>query len=76
MVGDRDKKLPTPSRKEPMAKSQPKGDEAPDPDADTPVAPPSGPLSLYRGRIEGLYESSAVLVTKTIDGAAVWVPGH
>jgi hypothetical protein len=44
--------------------------------ADVYVAPPAGPLALYRVRLEGsAYAESPVLVTKIVDGAAVWVPG-
>jgi hypothetical protein len=48
-------------------------DEAP-PD-DVAVAPPSGPLALYRARLEGsAFTETPALVTKVVDGAAVWVP--
>ncbi len=54
----------------------PEGEEA---DADAPtdvdVPPPSGPLALYRVRLEGSpYTEPPALVTKVVDGAAVWVP--
>jgi hypothetical protein len=45
-----------------------------DPDADVPITPPAGPLSLYRGKLEGLYTEAPVLIVKVVDGPAVWVP--
>ena len=40
---------------------------------DVQVAPPTGPLSLYRLRLEGAFTDKPVLVVKVVDGAAVWV---
>jgi hypothetical protein len=46
--------------------------DAPD---DVAVPPPSGPLSLFRGRLEGsAFTESPALIVKVVDGAAVWVP--
>ena len=46
--------------------------DAPD---DVAVPPPSGPLSLFRGRLEGsAFTESPALIVKIVDGAAVWVP--
>jgi len=46
--------------------------DAPD---DVPVPPPSGPLSLFRARLEGsAFTESPALIVKVVDGAAVWVP--
>ena len=43
--------------------------------ADTGMAPPSGPLSLFRAKLEGsAFTESPILVVKIVDGAAVWVP--
>ena len=42
---------------------------------DVSVAPPSGPLSLYRLRLEGAFTDRPALLVKIVDGAAVWVPG-
>ena len=42
---------------------------------DVSVAPPSGPLSLYRLRLEGAFTDRPTLLVKIVDGAAVWVPG-
>jgi hypothetical protein len=52
--------------------------EAGDPPAaldDVSVAVPSGPLSLYRLRLEGAFTDRPALLVKVVDGAAVWVPG-
>lgn len=42
---------------------------------DVSVAPPSGPLSLFRLRLEGAFTDRPALLVKVVDGAAVWVPG-
>lgn len=41
---------------------------------DVNVAPPAGPLALYRVRLEGAFTDRPTLLVKVIDGAAVWVP--
>ena len=41
---------------------------------DVAVAPPTGPLALYRGSIEGAFTLAPVVIVKIVDGAAVWVP--
>ena len=42
---------------------------------DVAVPPPSGPLSLYRVKLEGSpYTETPALVARNVDGAAVWVP--
>jgi hypothetical protein len=41
---------------------------------DVVIAPPTGPQSLYRVQLEGAYTASPKLVTKVVDGAAVWIP--
>ena len=41
---------------------------------DVPVAPPSGPLALYRVKIDGAHNASPARIVKVIEGAAVWVP--
>lgn len=41
---------------------------------DVAVAPPSGPLSLYRGSVEGAFTLAPTMIVKIVDGAAVWVP--
>lgn len=48
------------------------GDDAPA--DDVAVAPPSGPLALYIAQLEGAFTTSPKLVTKIVDGAAVFVP--
>jgi hypothetical protein len=39
-----------------------------------PVAPPTGPLSLYRGQLDGPYTTTPQLVARDVEGAAVWIP--
>lgn len=43
---------------------------------DVEVAPPSGPLALYRAKLEGPFTEAPVLVLKVVDGAVVWVPAR
>jgi hypothetical protein len=42
---------------------------------ETEIVMPHGPLSLYRVKLDGsAFTETPVLVTKNVDGAAVWVP--
>lgn len=43
-------------------------------DDDVPVPLPTGPLALYAARLAGPYSLAPKLVTKVVDGAAVWLP--
>ena len=58
---------------EPMNEPEAEGEPAPIDDVE--VAPPSGPLALYRVRLEGAFNDAPALIVKIVDGAAVWVPG-
>jgi hypothetical protein len=61
------------TKKKPADPDESEGDDN-EPD-DTAVAVPSGPLSLYRVKLEGsAFTETPALVTKNVDGAAVWVP--
>jgi hypothetical protein len=53
---------------------EPEAGDAPPANDDVSVAPPSGPLSLYRVRLEGAFTDRPTLLVKVVDGAAVWVP--
>ena len=53
---------------------EPEAAEAPPANDDVSVAPPTGPLSLYRLRLEGAFTDRPTLLVKVVDGAAVWVP--
>jgi hypothetical protein len=53
---------------------EPEAVGAPPANDDVSVAPPSGPLSLYRLRLEGAFTERPTLLVKVVDGAAVWVP--
>ena len=61
------------------AKAPPKkpanDDEQGEADDDVAVALPTGPLALYRAKLDGPYDAAPIVVTKNVDGAAVWVPG-
>jgi hypothetical protein len=50
------------------------GDESV-PTDDVSVAPPTGPLALYRLKLAGAFNESPALIVRVLDGAAVWVPG-
>jgi hypothetical protein len=54
--------------------SEPGGSDPGPSSDDVSVAPPSGPLSLYRVRLEGAFTDKATLLVKVVDGAATWVP--
>ncbi|HEX8108565.1 MAG TPA: hypothetical protein VF516_12615, partial [Kofleriaceae bacterium] len=54
---------------------EPEAGEPPPAIDDVSVAVPSGPLSLYRLRLECAFTDRPTLLVKVIDGAAVWVPG-
>ncbi|HEY4056588.1 MAG TPA: hypothetical protein VGM39_08260 [Kofleriaceae bacterium] len=66
------KKAPPGAEPSGEAENSGEGDEEVD---DVEVAPPSGPLALYRAQLSGAYTTSPALIVKAIDGAAVWVPG-
>jgi hypothetical protein len=76
------RKLPKDKHGRPIVPASPPPDEptdSPEGDEEAPVedvlvAPPSGPLSLYRAKLEGAFTESPKLIVKQIDGAAVWVP--
>ena len=54
--------------------NEPEAGDAPPANDDVNVAPPTGPLSLYRVRLEGAFTDKPVLLVKVVDGAAVWIP--
>jgi hypothetical protein len=66
----------TPVKKDAKKKAQTEDSETDDaPAVDVAVPLPSGPLSLFRARLEGsAFTESPALVIKVVDGAAVWVP--
>jgi hypothetical protein len=67
------KKAPEPPPDEP---TESEGGDAEPAGDDVAVPPPSGPLSLFRAKLEGsAFTESPALVVKIVDGAAVWVPG-
>jgi hypothetical protein len=53
---------------------EPESADAPPASDDVSVAPPTGPLALYRTRLEGAFTDRPTLLVKVVDGAAVWVP--
>ena len=78
VLGNRDgSKRQTPAtKKKPDSSGEAENPDEAVPVDDVAVPPPTGPLALYRIRLEGSpYTESPALVTKVIDGAAVWVPG-
>ena len=67
------KKAPEPPPDEP---AESEGEDAEPAGDDVAVPPPSGPLSLFRAKLEGsAFTESPALIVKIVDGAAVWVPG-
>ena len=89
VLGNRDgshRQTPTPTKKsgkpDPKAKKiadeptdEPETESADTSAGDVAIAPPTGPLSLFRTRLEGsAFTESPALIAKIVDGAAVWVP--
>ena len=66
------KKAPDPS--DPTNEPEQEGDDDSDATDDVAVAPPSGPLALYRAKLDGAFTDRPVLLVKVVEGAAVWVP--
>lgn len=65
-------------KKEPPLEAQPTEEpenpgEAPEPIDDVAVPPPTGPLALYRAKLDGPYTESPPMIVKLVDGAAVWI---
>lgn len=58
---------------EPLDEDEDTGEDAVTDDVQ--VAPPSGPMSLYRTTLNGPYSLSPALIVRVVDGAAVWIPG-
>jgi hypothetical protein len=67
-----------PAKQPPAPPAEPEDPEHPasaaGPVDDVAVAPPTGPLSLYRAKLDGPYTEAPALLVKVVDGAAVWVP--
>lgn len=70
---DAKKAAPAKKDEEPTDEPEAEGDQAPVDDVE--VAPPTGPLALYRVRLEGAFNDAPTVLVKVVDGAAVWVPG-
>jgi hypothetical protein len=79
-LGNRDgshKQMPIVDKKKKPAPPTDEGEEGGDaePGDDVAVPPPSGPLSIFRAKLEGsAFTESPPLIVKVVDGAAVWVP--
>ncbi len=69
-------KAPPPPEKKVDPADEPDLDGGDTDDDDVAVPPPSGPLSIFRAKLEGsAFTESPPLIVKLVDGAAVWVPG-
>jgi hypothetical protein len=68
------KKGKTPPKKDVEPTDEPESAEGSGPADDVEVAPPTGPLALYRTRLEGAFNDPPALIVKVVDGAAVWIP--
>ncbi|HET9619893.1 MAG TPA: hypothetical protein VFP84_00905 [Kofleriaceae bacterium] len=72
------KRAPPPPPPPPSPSDEPSDEpeaatDAPSANDDVSVAPPTGPRSLYRLRLEGAFTDRPTLLVKVVDGAAVWV---
>jgi hypothetical protein len=83
LLGNRAASKPDKKKKDKKAKKKPPTEDVAAEDAehgaevpidDVAVAPPTGPLALYRATIEGAFTTSPALVTRDVDGAAAWIP--
>jgi hypothetical protein len=81
ILGNRDgSKKQTPKKASPKKKdAEPEGEpvteaEGAAPIDDVAVAPPTGPLALYRAQLAGAYTVAASRIVQVVDGAAVWIP--
>jgi len=73
VLGNRDPKAKPPTPRPPP---KPANDDDPgEADDDVPIALPTGPLALYRAKLDGPYDGAPTMVAKIVDGAAVWIPG-
>lgn len=73
-AGKADKPKPPEKKSDPA--DEPDLDGGGDDNDDTAVPPPSGPLSIFRAKLEGsAFTESPPMIVKVVDGAAVWVPG-
>lgn len=71
LLGRRDRNDPKPAKKSRRRKSSRRVIER----GRSNASEPTGPLALYRARLEGsAYTERPTLVTKVVDGAAVWIP--
>jgi hypothetical protein len=70
------KKKTAPDPSDPTNEPEQRGQERDEGDVsdDVTVAPPSGPLALYRAKLDGAFTDRPVLLVKVVEGAAVWVP--
>ena len=59
---------------EPTNEPEQRGLEDEAPIDDVAVPPPSGPLALYRAKLDGAFTETPALIVKVVEGAAVWVP--
>jgi hypothetical protein len=77
VLGNRDPKAAPKAAPKPKTPPKPGTgtDDEPAAADDVVVAPPTGPLALYRAKLDGPYDSAPILVVKVVDGAAVWIPG-
>jgi len=88
ILGNRDrapeKKKPTKAKQAPKKKS-PQSEPADEPEQrseddaptdDVAVPPPSGPLALYRAKLDGAFTETPTLLVKVVEGAAVWIPAN
>ncbi len=78
VLGARDLKAPprTPAKTPPKKPANDDEQTDAEKDDDVAVALPSGPLALYRAKLDGPFDAAPIAVTKNVDGAAVWIPGR
>lgn len=87
LLGNRDHdpvKKPKSSKQKKQGKRAPQAEPANEPEQqageddgptdDVAVPPPSGPLALYRAKLDGAFTERPALLVKDVAGAAAWIP--
>jgi hypothetical protein len=75
LLGARDVK-PAAKKKDAKKKPADEDTESDEPTDDVTVAPPTGPVALYRAKLDGAFAESPTRIVQVVEGSAVWIPAH
>jgi hypothetical protein len=75
LLGARDVK---PAKKDSKKKKKPVDEdtESDEPVDDVNVPPPTGPVALYRAKLDGAFAESPSRIVQVVEGSAVWIPSR